>query len=90
MSQENNSGSTLLLTFLAGAALGALVVGLTTPKTGAEVRDDLKALGRKARRKAGELADDAEEAWEEVKDRTAHAATDLKRGVKDAAHDLRG
>jgi gas vesicle protein len=90
MSQENNSGSAMLLTFLAGAALGALVVGLTTPKTGAEVRDDLKALGRRARRKAGELADDAEDAWEEVKTRTTHAATDLKRGVKDAANDLRG
>lgn len=90
MSQENNSGSTLLLTFLAGAALGALVVGLTTPKTGAEVRDDLKALGRRARRKAGELADDAEEAWETMKGRTALAATDLKRGVKEAAQDLRG
>ena len=90
MSQENNSGSTLLLTFLAGAALGALVVGLTTPKTGAEVRNDLKALGRKARRKAGELADDAEEVWEEVKVRTTHAANDFKRGVKDAAHDLQG
>ncbi len=90
MSQENNSGSTLLLTFLAGAALGALVVGLTTPKTGAEVRGDLKALGRRARRKAGEIAEDAEAAWESVKDRTAHAATDLKRGVKDAASDLRG
>ena len=90
MSQENNSGSALLLTFLAGAALGALVVGLTTPKTGAEVRDDLKAFGRKTRRKAGELADDAEEAWEEMKVRTARAAADLKRGVKDAAHDLQG
>jgi gas vesicle protein len=90
MSQENNTGSTLLLTFLAGAALGALVVGLTTPKTGAEVRDDLKTLGRRARRKAEELADEAEEALETMKERAALAATDLKRGVKAAATDLRG
>lgn len=90
MSQESNSGSTFLLTFLAGAAAGALVVGLMTPKTEAEVRDDLKSLDRRVRRKAGELPDDEKEEWESLKKRTALAATDLKRGVKEAAHDLRG
>lgn len=83
------SPSTLLLTFLAGAAVGALVVGLTTPKTGAEVREDLKALGRKVRRKAGDLADSAEDAWDDLKSHGAMAADDLRRGVREAAEEFR-
>ncbi len=33
---------TLLLTLLGGATLGAIVMALTTPKTGREVRDTLR------------------------------------------------
>lgn len=92
MSQENTSSSVgpTLLTFLAGAAAGALLVALTTPKTGPELRGDLKALARRAKRKAGDLAEDASEVWDDMKGRTALAAGDLKRGVTDAAKDLRG
>lgn len=92
MSQENTSSSmgTVLLTFLAGAAVGAVVVALTTPKSGPVLRGDLKALARRAKRKAGALADDASEAWDSLKERTALAASDLQRGVSDAANDLRG
>jgi gas vesicle protein len=102
MSQENNSNvGPMLLTFLAGATLGALVVALTTPKTGPELRGDLKDLASRAKCKAGELAADAYEAYDDLKERTALAATDmkqrtvlaandLKRGVSDAAKDLRG
>jgi gas vesicle protein len=35
--------------FAVGAAIGAAVVALTTPKTGVEVRQDLTALGLKLR-----------------------------------------
>lgn len=102
MSQENNSPmGPMLLTFLAGATLGALVVALTTPKTGPELRGDLKDLAGRAKRKAGELTDDAYEALDSLKERTmlaagdmkqrtVLAANDLKRGVSDAAKDLRG
>lgn len=45
MSEERGSIGTSLLIFLAGAAVGAAVVALTTPKTGPEVRADLKDLG---------------------------------------------
>src|SRR5450631_751629 len=81
---------TTLLTFLAGAAVGAVVVALTTPKTGPELRGDLKDLTLRAKRRAGELAEDASDTWDDLKGRTALAAADLKRGMADAANDLRG
>ena len=92
MNQESTSSSigTMLLTFLAGAAVGAVVVALTTPKSGPELRGDLKDLASRAKRKAGDLADNASETWDDLKDRSAMAAADLKRGMKDAAKDLRG
>jgi gas vesicle protein len=91
---EPNEGmsntSAIMLSFVAGAALGALVVALTTPKSGPEVREDLKALGRKAKSKVGEMGEMVGEAWSETKDRTGHAMADLKRGMHEAAGDLRG
>jgi gas vesicle protein len=87
--KSSNLGPTLL-TFLAGAAVGAIVVALTTPKTGPELRGDLKDLTLKAKRRAGELAEDASDTWDDLKGRTALAAADLKRGMADAANDLRG
>lgn len=92
MNQETSSSplGSLLLTFLAGAAAGAVVVALTTRKTGPQLRGDLKDLARNAKRKAGSMAEDAAEAYEDLKGRTAMAASDLKRGFTDAANDLRG
>lgn len=86
---KTSSYGPTLLTFLAGAAVGAVVVALTTPKTGPELRGDLKDLSRRARRKAGELAEDAGDSWDALKGRTTMAAADLKRGITDAANDLR-
>jgi gas vesicle protein len=80
----------MVLTFIAGAALGAVVMALSTPKSGPELRGDLKDLARRAKRKVGDYADDASEALEDLKDRAVLAVDDLKRGVTDAANDLRG
>lgn len=80
----------MVLTFIAGAALGAVVMALSTPKSGPELRGDLKDLARRAKRKVGDYADDASEALEDLKDRAVLAVDDLKRGVSDAAADLRG
>jgi gas vesicle protein len=88
--QTSSSNSTMILTFIAGAALGAVVVALTTPKTGPVLRGDLKDLARRAKRRAGQLADEAGDTWDDMKERAALAAGDLKRGVSDAANDLRG
>ena len=92
MSQENTSSPAgpMLLMFLAGATVGALLVALTTPKTGPELRGDLKDLAGRAKQKAGDLAEDATGAWDDMKERTVAAAGDLKRGVSDAVKDLRG
>lgn len=87
---KTSSYGPTLLTFLAGAAVGAVVVALTTPKTGPELRGNLKDLSLRAKRRAGQLADDAGETWDDLKDRTSLAANDLKRGVTDAVSDLRG
>lgn len=55
MSDDRNSLGTSLLIFLAGAAVGAAVVALTTPKTGPELRDDLAGLGRDLKDRAARL-----------------------------------
>jgi gas vesicle protein len=47
MSDDRGNLGTSLLIFLAGAAVGAAVVALTTPKTGAELRNDLREAGGK-------------------------------------------
>ncbi|HJV23868.1 MAG TPA: YtxH domain-containing protein [Holophagaceae bacterium] len=61
MSQENPVPiGTIALTFLAGAAVGAIVLALTTPKTGKELRGDLKDLGNRLRGRARELVDGSE------------------------------
>ena len=88
--KPSSSYGPTLLTFLAGAAVGAVVVALFTPKTGPELRGDLKDLTLRAKRKVEGLAEDASDTWDDLKDRTALAANDLKRGMTDAANDLRG
>lgn len=49
MREESGMFGTSLLVFLAGAAVGAAVAALTTPKTGPELRGDIKGLGQKLR-----------------------------------------
>lgn len=48
-------GGSLLLAFLAGAAAGAVFMALTTPRTGPDLRGDLKGMARRAKRKVGGL-----------------------------------
>lgn len=85
MNEESTSSiGPMLLTFLAGAAAGAVLVALTTPKTGPQLRGDLKDLANRAKRKVGDLAENASGAWNEMKDRTALAAGDLRHGRTEA------
>lgn len=79
---------TVLAGVAAGAVLGAITVALTTPKTGPELRNDLKNFGRRAKRKTGDLADDASGIAEDLKDRTIVAAGELKSGISDATSAL--
>ncbi len=57
MGDERGSVGTTMIVFLAGAALGALAVALTTPKTGPELRGDLKDLGIRMKDRLGRLKD---------------------------------
>ena len=58
MSEARGSIGTSLLIFLAGAAVGAAVVALTTPKTGPELRDDLKGFGNKIKDRFSRLREE--------------------------------
>lgn len=80
MSDNNNGAiSTAALTFLTGAAVGALVVALTTTRTGTDLRRDLKAMGRRLKGKAEAWGEEAGDAWETVKDQTSQAASQVVR-----------
>ena len=74
MSDENRSSSLhLLLAFLAGAATGAAVALLTSPRTGKENREKLAEWARSAQEEAARAAP-------EVRAQASHAA----RAVGDA------
>lgn len=67
MSEDRGSSlGNLLVAFLAGAAVGAAVVLLTSPKSGAEMRETLadfgKELGQKLKDAVGTSSGDAEDA----------------------------
>lgn len=69
MSDSNEGMGNGLLFFLLGAAVGAAVVALITPKSGSELRADLKDFGShlrdKARKAGSDLAGKACQAPEE-------------------------
>jgi gas vesicle protein len=58
MSDSNESMGNGLLFFLLGAAVGAAVVALITPKSGPELRADLKDFGTHLRDKARKAGSD--------------------------------
>ncbi len=92
MSQDPHTpcSSSTLLTFLAGAAIGGIVVALATPRSGPELRGDLKDLAGRARSKAANLASSAQDRFDEMTARAARAANDIKSGFADSVQDLRG
>jgi gas vesicle protein len=85
--QDTNAGSIggAFMLFVAGAAIGGLLVALNTPKTGPELREDLKALGRRARNKAEGLAGEAEGAWDNLKGKAGSAGEAGKQDLGEMA-----
>jgi len=83
--RETSGGSMgeSLMLFVAGAAIGGLLVALNTPKTGPELREDLKGLGRRARKRAEGLAEDAEGAWGRLKGRAEAAGESLEQEIRE-------
>jgi len=55
MSEENGTTGKNLLFFLLGAAVGAVVVALVTPKSGPDLRAEIGDLTDKLKRKAKEM-----------------------------------
>lgn len=88
--EAKGSVSTTLLAFLAGAAIGGLVVALTTPKRGEDLRADLNGLGRRMKEKAEDVLDSMSGKFEEGRRRAGQAASEVKEGVAEAVQDLRG
>ena len=78
MSHQDQPLAPMLLTFLAGAALGAVVMALTTPKTGPQLRRDMRALGHRVKRRAGDVAEDFGESWNDLKECAGLAAEEQK------------
>ena len=89
--QEQSTSSTgnYLLAFLAGAAIGGLVVAMTTPKSGDDFRADLRGLGSRLKEKAGEALEAAGSTYDDARQRVGQAASDFKSGLKDVAQDVR-
>ncbi len=58
MSDSRDFPGSGLMLFILGAAVGAAVVALTTPKSGPELRSDLKDLGIRVRDRARRLGQD--------------------------------
>ena len=86
MSQDSSFRNTALLAFFGGAALGALVVALTTPRQGAQVRRDLAGLGRRMKDRIGDITQRGTRAWEVFKEGAGSAGTGS--GMAHAASDL--
>lgn len=78
----------MLPSILVGTAFGGVLVALTTPKTGPELREDLKNLACRAMGRAGAPAEVACDASKSLKEPILISASDLKRGATDAAKDL--
>jgi len=72
MSQDSNFSSGVLLGFLAGGAMGAALALLFAPKTGKELRQEIKS-------KTDEYLDDADKYIAEAKDKAIHLINDGKK-----------
>jgi gas vesicle protein len=81
MSNDSNFGKGLLIGFLTGGAIGAVIALLYAPKSGRELRSDI-------RHKADDYLDDAERYISEAKDKAIDLINEGKRKsdrlIKDA------
>lgn len=68
MSDSRDTAGSTLLFFLLGAAVGAVVVALTTPKTGHDLRSDLKDMTNKVREKARRVGNEIYSAADGISD----------------------
>ncbi len=87
MSESNRySGAHLLIAFVAGAAAGAVVAYLTAPRSGRELREDLKGWAGDVREKAVRVPHAVREAYSKAsqaaKTAFAEALHEAEKGEK--------
>ena len=82
MSSNNNNTKGFLIGFLAGGAVGAIVALLTTPKSGKELRGDIK-------QKSGEYFDEADKYYQEKKIKAGEMFNEGKRKYAMMMNDLK-
>ena len=82
MSQDNNVAKGFLIGFLAGGAIGAVVALLTAPKSGRELRADIKL-------KSEEYLDEAEKYLSEAKDKARELINEGKKKSERIINDAR-
>jgi gas vesicle protein len=82
MSKENNSGLSIFLGILAGGAIGAVLALLYAPKTGRELRDDIK-------NKTDEYLDEADKYIAEARNRAKVLINDGKKKSEKIINDAR-
>lgn len=73
MKETMHRKSTLLLSMLTGSALGAGIALLLAPKSGKEMRKDLKRFAANTRDQVGEVIDEGRDLYEEGRDVVARA-----------------
>jgi gas vesicle protein len=82
MPQENNSGSSIFLGFLAGGIIGAGLALLFAPKTGRELRNDIK-------NRTDEYLDEAEKYIAEARDKAKGLINDGKKRSEKIINDAK-
>ena len=86
MADERGASTAVLLAFLSGAAMGAVMGLLLAPQTGSESRDRLRGYARRAETDLRDLAGRAGEVFEETVDQ-GREFVESKRSVLREAFD---
>ena len=77
MSSEKNAGIVGLVSFLAGAAIGASIALLFAPQSGEETRKKIKDF-------SGKLADDVKEGYEKIAKEAKKSIESVKNSAEKA------
>lgn len=77
--------ATLLAAFGFGLLAGAVVTLLTTPESGASVRNRLKRGAETAKRELDGIVGETKESWDRVRNETGEAVTRTSSRIKEAA-----
>jgi len=86
-SSDGGSVGTAVTFFLIGVGAGALAGLLLAPKTGKQLRRDLKRGYEETRDTIGDWADDAKDRVRKAGERVRDVSTDLADDLRDAARE---